>query len=128
MSAETPKFPEPSIRSTNKVYTRKNWYQEMVLDRTHINKHNGLYIVLMIDDRVINEYQYVQEFRPSGMLSNSMMHLISRLWNEKNLNNVILEMSAFVSIVTCYFHLYSQCTFHFSYNLVFHVLSVLYFL
>jgi hypothetical protein len=112
MSAETPKFPKPSSPSAdNKVYKRKrNWYQEMVVDRTHINKHNGLYIVLMIDGWVINEYNYVQEFRPSGMLSNSMMHLISRLWNEKNPNNVILEMPASVSIVTCYFHLYSQCT------------------
>ncbi|CAN6197419.1 unnamed protein product [Urochloa humidicola] len=95
MSAETPKFPEPSSPSADKVYKRKrNWYQEMVLDRAHINKHNGLYIVVMIDDWIINEYEYVQEFRPSGMLSNYMMHLLSRLLNEKNLNNLILEMPA----------------------------------
>jgi hypothetical protein len=84
------------------VYTsKKNWYREMVLNRTQVNKQYGCYIVLMIDNSTINEYQYVQEFKPYGLLSNIMMHLISREWNEKFLDNIILEMPASVSIVTC---------------------------
>lgn len=91
--------------SALKVYfNKKKWYKKMVLDRTQVNELYGCYIVLMIDNWTIKEYQYVQEFKPYGLLSNTMMHLISRRWNERFRDNIILEMPASVSIVTCILH------------------------
>lgn len=89
------------LSALNVYISKKKWYQKMVLDRTEVNQLYGCYIVLMIDNFTIKEYQYVQEFKPNGLLSNTMMHLISHTWNKKFPDNIILEIPASVSIVTC---------------------------
>ncbi|KAL6600576.1 hypothetical protein ACP70R_045376 [Stipagrostis hirtigluma subsp. patula] len=86
--------PVPSEQPPQEIVfeRRKTWYKRAILDREHLTKQTGKYIVLMLHGFIVREYQFVQEFKPKGLLSNEMMELICKCYNEFQTNSLLLEI------------------------------------